>query len=115
MRQPAFAFEASALVVAPSPHLAARETSALAAVENLPQRATQSARILALITEAGSAGMSDAELARATGYTRASICARRGFDLARFLKPGTRRAQSPSGRPMTTWVRRSAAEMEATS
>lgn len=84
-------------------------------MENLPHRATQSARILALVTATGDAGMSDGEIAAATGYSRATICARRGFDLRAFLKPGARRAQSPSGRPMTTWVRRSVAEMEATS
>lgn len=114
MKQPAFAFESTSLVVAPSPHLAARETSALAAVENLPHRATQSARILALITEAGAAGMSDAELARVTGYCRSAICARRG-DLAPFLAVAARRDVSPFGRSMCCWRRRSPAEMEATS
>ena len=112
--QLALDFDQSALTVAPSPHLAARETSALAAVENLPHRATQNTRILALLTAAGPAGMSDAEIARATGYCRATICARRG-NLARFLTVADRRDVSPFGRSMTCWRRRTAAEMETAS
>lgn len=114
MTQQPFDFDAAALVIAPSPCLGARETSALAAVANLPHRATQNARLLALITAAGDAGMSDAELQQATGYCRATICARRG-DLRAFLTAGTRRAVSPYGKTMTTWRRRTATEMEATS
>lgn len=98
--------EPSSLVVAPSSHPQARETSALAAVGNAPDRASQNAVILRLVTEAGDAGLSDHELHLMTGYARATICARRGFDLASLLMPGTRRAVSPAGRPMTTWVRR---------
>lgn len=70
------------------------------------QRATQNATILRLITEAGDAGLSDHELHVMTGYGRATICARRGFDLAPLLEPAVRRALSPSGRPMTCWRRR---------
>ena len=112
MTQPAFDFDAATLTVAPSAFLEARETSALAAVENLPHRATQNARILALITAAGDAGLSDAEIQQATGYCRATICARRG-DLRAFLTAGQRRAVSPYGKAMTTWRRKTAAEMEA--
>ena len=107
------AVEPSALVVAPSVHPQARETSAIAAVINAPDRATQSARILRLITEAGEVGMSDCEIERATGYSRATICARRGFDLRPFLVPASRRDVSPSGRPLTCWRRKTADEMEA--
>jgi len=94
------------LVVAPSVHPQARETSALSAVLGAKDRASQNATLLRLITEAGAAGLSDHELHRMTGYARATICARRGFDLATLIEPGTRRAVSPAGRPMTTWVRR---------
>ncbi len=105
MTQPQLDFDAATLTVAPSAHLVARETSALAAAANVPARATQNARILELITAAGADGMSDAELAACTGYLRASICARRR-DLAPFITVGARRAVSPWGRPMATWVRR---------
>src|SRR3990167_9656844 len=71
-------FDAHAVTIAPSSHPAARETSGLAAAENLPRKATQNARILALITAAGETGISDPELQRCTGYLRQSICARRG-------------------------------------
>lgn len=100
------AVDPSVLVVAPSVYPQALETSAIAAVANAKDRATQNDRILRLVTAAGAAGMSDHELHVTTGYSRATICARRGFDLAPFLVPGTRRATSPAGRPMTTWVRR---------
>lgn len=100
------AVDPGALVVAPSVHPHARETSALAAVMAAPDRGTQNATILRLVTESGDAGLSDHELHVMTGYSRATICARRGFDLVSLLQPGTRRALSPAGRPMTTWVRR---------
>lgn len=114
MSRPQFAldFDQAALTVAPSPFIEARETSALAAVENLPHRATQNARVLDLITLAGDAGMSDAEIQSATGYSRQTICLRR-HDLRAFLVPAARRAVSPFGRSMTCWRRRKAAEMEA--
>lgn len=111
-RQPMFDFDQAALTVAPSPFLQARETSALAAVANVPHRATQNARILALITAAGPAGMSDVDIQDATGFCRATICARRG-DLRAFLTPADRRGVSPFGRSMTAWRRKTAAEMEA--
>lgn len=100
------AVDPGALVVAPSVHPQARETSALAAAANIPDRATQNATILRLIALAGEAGLSDHELHVMTGFSRATICARRGFDLAPLIQPGSRRAMSPSNRPMTTWVRR---------
>jgi hypothetical protein len=82
-------------------------------VLNAPNRATQSARILRLITEAGPDGMSDCEIERATGFSRATICARRGFDLRPFLTAADRRDTSPSGRPLVCWRRKSAEEMGA--
>lgn len=103
-------FDSRTLVIAPSPHAAARETSALAAVSVQPLRGKQNTVILKLITAAGPDGMSDDELHRATGYLRATICARR-HDLAGFITAGVRRAMSPSGRPMTTWRRKTAEEM----
>jgi hypothetical protein len=107
-----FNFDPGALTVAPSPFLEARETSALAAVANVPHRSRQNEQVLALITAAGAAGMSDAEIQQATGLTRQTICLRR-HDLRAFLTPATRRAVSPFGRPMCTWRRKTAAEMEA--
>lgn len=109
------AVDPSALVVAPSVYPQARETSALAAVAAAPDRATQSSAILRLITASGVTGMTDEEIQDATGYSRATICARRGFDLRAHLIPAARRGVSRSGRPMTAWRRRTADEMEAAS
>jgi len=106
------AVEPSLLVVAPSRHAAARETSALAAVANTKARSGDNARVFALITASGESGMSDYEIQCATGLGRASICLRR-FDLRAFLTPADRRATSLSGRAMTTWRRRTEIEMEA--
>lgn len=105
-------FDAAMLTVAPSPFLEARETSALAAAANVPHRSRQNTQVLALITAAGAAGMSDAEIQQATGLSRQTICLRR-HDLRAFLTPGDRRAVSPFGRAMTTWRRRRPEEMEA--
>lgn len=103
-------FAAEALTVAPSAHVTARETSALAAVANSPARASQNARVLELLTAAGDAGLSDHELHVMTGYSRQTICVRR-FDLRDLLTPAARRATSPSGRTMTCWRRKTAAEL----
>ena len=65
------AVDPGALVVAPSVHPHARETSALAAVMAAPDRGTQNATILRLVTESGDAGLSDHELHVMTGYSRA--------------------------------------------
>lgn len=108
--QLALDFDQAALTVAPSPFLEARETSALAAVANLPLRTTQNTQVLALISAAGADGMSDAEIQAATGLPRQTICLRR-HDLRAFLTPAVRRAQSPYGRAMTCWRRKTAAEM----
>jgi len=116
MSQPSFdwhAVDPSSLVVAPSPHPQARETSALAAVQAQKARAGHNARVLELITAAGDAGMSDEEIRRATGLSRQSICLRR-FDLRDFLTPAARRDVSPANRPMTCWRRKTAAEMAST-
>jgi hypothetical protein len=114
MKQPSLdwsAAEPATLVVAPSVYPQARETSALAAVANRA-RSNHNARVLALITASGDAGMSDYEIQCATGLGRASICLRR-FDLRAFLIPATRRALSQSKRPMVCWRRRTASEMTA--
>ncbi len=94
------------LAVAPSPHREARETSALAAIENTStsRRAVQNTRILSLLNAAGSIGLSDIEIHRATGYPRSSICARRGFDLKSLIEPAAERYVDPlSKRSYTRW------------
>lgn len=103
-------FDPQAMVIAPSRELAARETSALAAVSIQGVRGKQNTELLALITAAGSDGMSDREIQLATGWPRQTICVRR-FDLRAFLTAGTRRDTSTSGRAMTTWRRKTAEEM----
>lgn len=112
MTQPLLDFDVSTLTVAPSPHPAARETSALAAVANLPRRATQNAQVLVLITAAGASGLSDEELRQATGIPRHVLTLRR-HDLRTLITVADRRAVSPSGRAMCCWRRRTDAEMEA--
>jgi hypothetical protein len=99
------------LAVAPSAHVEARETSALAALENaaLGRRANQNTRLLLLIRAAGEQGISDLELHRATGFPRASICARRGFDLKTLIEPAAGRYIDPlSHRSHTRWKLRTA-------
>jgi hypothetical protein len=105
-----FSCDVNTLVVAPSAHVQARETSALAAVQAQPYRTKANAELLALISAAGLDGMSDAEIQQATGLSRQTICLRR-FDLRAFLTPATRRAKSPAGRAMVCWRRRTAQEM----
>lgn len=105
-------FDAQTLTVAPSPSMAARETSALSAVSNQPHRGTQNDVILRLITASGRDGMSDYEIQRATGYERSTICARRR-DLQSYLTAASRRGKSPFGKVMTCWRRKTEAEIEA--
>lgn len=107
MTQPLLDFSGSALfdprsvVTAPSAHPAARETSALAGVANLPKRGNQNARVLEVIRAAGQEGLSDPEIARLSGFQRATICARR-YDLRSLLEPAERRYQH-FGRTCTCW------------
>jgi len=88
-------FDTDTLVIAPSPHMEARETSALSAIDNLTRRATQNARLLLLIKAAGHTGISDIELHRATGFPRATICARRGWDMRALIEPAEGRYVDP--------------------
>lgn len=103
-------FDAATLTVAPSPTPTARQTSAWAALANLPRRGTQCAILLDLITAAGDDGMSDEELNRASGIKRQSICARRR-DLSPFIMAALRR-DTAHGTPMTCWRRRRPLEMQ---
>jgi hypothetical protein len=102
-------FDAATLIVAPSPSVHARQTSAWAALRNLPRRGTQCAVLLELIMAAGDAGMSDEELHQASGILRQSICARRR-DLRPFLTEAARRDEVHG---MTCWRRKTAEEMAA--
>lgn len=98
-------FDPSAACVAPSEHLEARETSALAAIENAQtgRKAIQNTKILNLIRAAGEQGISDIEIHRATGYPRASICARRGYDLRTLIEPAGRYIDPKTKRSYTRW------------
>jgi hypothetical protein len=101
-----FAFDPSVMAVAPSPHRDAKETSALAAIENAQtsRKAVQSAMVLSLIRAAGEGGISDIEIHRATGLPRSSICARRGWDLRTLIEPsGHRYVDDKSKRSYTRW------------
>jgi len=103
------AWDTHGLTIAPSVHPAARETSALAAVGNQPARATQNTHVLALITAAGEVGISDPELEKATGYSRQTLCARRG-DLKSFWTPAATRYRD-MGQTYTRWRRKTESEM----
>lgn len=99
-------FDPTAMAIAPSAHVEARETSALAAIENAQtsRKAIQNTRILSLIKAAGEQGISDIELNRATGIPRSSICARRGYDLRTLIEPAAKRYTDPkSHRSFTRW------------
>lgn len=99
-----FQFDPKAMAVAPSEHREARETSALAAMENaaMGRKANQNARILSLLKAAGDVGLSDLELHRATGYPRQSICGRR-HDLRSLLEPSGRYTDPTTKRSYTRW------------
>ena len=101
----AFQFDPTAMAIAPSPHPEAKETSALAAIENAQtsRKAVQNTRILSLIRAAGDTGISDLELHRATGYPRSSICARRGYDLKTLIEPAGRYQDAHTKRSYTRW------------
>lgn len=98
-------FDPSAMAVAPSVHREARETSALAAIENAQtgRKAAQNTQILLLLRAAGSIGMSHFELKRATGFSRQTICARMGWDLKSLIEPAGRYKDRESIKPVTRW------------
>lgn len=100
-----FAFDPSSMAIAPSGHREARETSALAAIENTTtsRRANQNTKLLLLIRAAGEQGISDLELHRTTGFPRATICARRGFDLKTLIEPAGRHIDDFTKRSYTRW------------
>lgn len=99
-----FQFDPHAMAVAPSVHQEARETSALAAIENaaLGRKATQNARILALLKAAGQTGLSDIELFRLTAIPRQTICLRR-YDMRTLLEPAGRYSDDHTKRQYTRW------------
>lgn len=94
--------EPRALTVAPSPFPQARETSAIAAVAAQATRATKATRLLDLVRAAGPAGLSDPEIARATGWPRSTVCSVRNAVRSRLRPTGERRA-SEWGQPCTCW------------
>ena len=93
-------FSTRALIVAPSKHAQARQTSALAAVANHPYRVTQNQRLTELLEKAGDKGIADPVIRRITGWERQTICARRG-DVGTC--PAVKRWTSRSGRTYTRW------------
>lgn len=96
-------FDPQSMAISPSPHPLAKEHSALAANENLSRRASQTARLLSIIRNAGDEGISDLELQRATGFSRATICARRGWDLRTLLTTAGRYTDPTTKRSYTRW------------
>lgn len=98
-------FDPTAMAIAPSPHREARETSALAAIENAQsgRKAAQNTKILLLLRAAGAIGMSHFELRRATGYSRQTICARMGWDLKTLIEPAGRYKDPESIKSVTRW------------
>lgn len=108
MKQPALDFigpitlSTKALIVAPSKHAAAKQTSALAAVANHPHRVTQNQRLSELLKERGQfGGLSDPEIQKITGWERSTICARRA-DIG--CRPTGERWTNPkTNRTYTRW------------
>lgn len=100
-----FQFDPTSMAIAPSKDRQARETSALAAIENTAtsRRANQNTKLLLLIRAAGEQGISDIELHRATGFPRATICARRGWDLKSLIEPAGRYTDDRTHRSYTRW------------
>jgi len=91
-----------ALIVAPSKHAAAKQTSALAAVGNHPHRVTQNTRLIALLEERGAhGGLSDPEIQKITGWERSTICARRADVGCR--PTGERWTNPKTNRTYTRW------------
>lgn len=93
-----FHFDVSAMAIAPSPHVEARETSALAAIENAQtgRTLTQNLRLIEILTKAGAKGVADPVIKRITKWERQTICLRR-FDVGtwpagRWYHPRTKRA-----------------------
>lgn len=112
MNQSSLDFDQAVLTVAPSPFVEARETSALAAVAAAPAKARKAAELLRLVEVAGREGISDPEIARATGWPRSTVCSIRN-SVRGFLIPAERRATSEYGIACVCWRRRRPDEMEA--
>lgn len=89
-----------ALIVAPSKHTQAKETSALAAVANHPIRVNQNTRLRELLEKAGEKGLADPVIQRLTGWERSTICARRA-DVG--VVPAAERWTRRNGRTYTRW------------
>lgn len=94
-------WDPNAFTVAPSGCPQARETSALAAVQNAPIRGSQNVQLMQLLEAAGEVGLSDLEIQQRTGWKRQTICVRR-FDLRSRLEPATTRHEQ-NGRSYTRW------------
>lgn len=100
-------FDAAVLLVAPSPHPAARQTSARAALATAPAKARKSAELLRLLSAAGASGMTDPEIARATGWPRQTVCSTRNA-VRSLLEPSGARRPSEYGHACVVWRRRTA-------
>lgn len=101
-----------ALIVAPSKHAHARETSALAAAGNHPHRVTQNQRLAELLEERGKqGGLSDPEIQKITGWERSTICARRA-DVG-VVPTGERWTNPKANRTYTRWRLATAEERRA--
>lgn len=93
-------FNTRALIVAPSKHAQAKETSALAAVANHPHRVNQNTRLIALLEKAGAKGLADPVICRITGWPRSTVCARRA-DVG--VMPAKTRYKHRNGRTYCRW------------
>lgn len=89
-----------ALIVSPSKHSAAKQTSALAAVANHPRRVTQNQKLTELLEKAGARGLPDPIIERLTGWSRQTICARRA-DVG--VMPCSERYKRQNGMTYTRW------------
>ena len=103
-------FATKALIVAPSKHAQARETSALSAVENSTRAVTQNLRLLEILKKVGDEGIADPVIRRITKWERQTICARRA-DVG--TTPAATRWTNRHGRSYCRWRLMTDAERRA--
>ena len=92
----------TSLPVAHSAHAIATHHSYEAAVKAMKTRPAKSLRLLELVNKSGTNGLTDHELAKATGWPLSSVCSiRNGVRV--LLWPADREALSPYSRNVTAW------------
>lgn len=117
--QPAFDWNAppadrerNSLPVAQSEHAIATHHSAMGAEAAAKTRVSKSIQLRTLLTKAGKNGLSDWEIHRETGWLMSTVCGVRNH-MSHGIWPADRKAESPSGNPVTCWRLATPAEIES--